>query len=80
MYKKLTITIDEQVYEGLYATIGARRISRFIEELVRPHVLVPDLDAEYAAMAQDEASEAAALEWSEALIGDGFAEVAHETW
>ncbi|MCC6756325.1 MAG: addiction module antitoxin [Solirubrobacterales bacterium] len=55
-------------------------IDRFIEELVRPHVLVPDLDAEYAAMAQDEASVAAALEWSEALIGDGFAEVARETW
>jgi len=36
MQKKLTITIDEQVYEGLHAVIGRRRISRFIEDLVRP--------------------------------------------
>lgn len=80
MYKKLTITIDEQVYDGLYATVGARRISRFIEELVRPHVLGPDLEADYAAMAQDEVGEAVALEWAEALIGDGFTEDTHETW
>jgi len=32
MQKKLTITIDEQVYEGLYAVVGRRRISRFIED------------------------------------------------
>ena len=39
MQKKLTITLDAQVYEGLHRMIGARRISRFIESLVRPHVL-----------------------------------------
>lgn len=76
MQKKLTITIDETVYNGLYKTIGPRRISRFIEELVRPHVLYPDLDAAYAAMAQDEEREAEALEWSEAFVG----EVSNETW
>nr|NIO71365.1 addiction module antitoxin [Anaerolineae bacterium] len=38
MQKKLTITIDEQVYEGLHAVIGRGRISRFIEDLVRPYV------------------------------------------
>ena len=36
MQKKLTITIDVEVYEGLYATVGPRHISHFIEELVRP--------------------------------------------
>ncbi len=44
MHKKLTITIDEKVYKGLYNTIGRRRISRFIEELVRPHVTSESLD------------------------------------
>jgi predicted CopG family antitoxin len=70
MRKKLTITIDEQVYKGLHEVVGQRRISRFIEDLVRPHVLSPDLEVAYAEMAQDEAREAAALEWAEATIGD----------
>jgi len=48
MQKKLTITIDQEIYEGLYAVVGPRKISRFIEELVRPYVIQPDLDAAYA--------------------------------
>lgn len=70
MQKKLTITIDEEVYQGLHSTIGRRRISRFIEELVRPHVTAQSLEAAYAEMAQDEEREARALEWAEATIGD----------
>ena len=70
MQKKLTITVDERVYEGLYAVVGRRRISRFIERLVRPHVLLPDLEAAYREMAEDEERETEALEWSEATIGD----------
>ena len=35
MHKKLTITIDEKVYEGLYATIGEGKISQFIENLLK---------------------------------------------
>ena len=68
MPKKLTITLDEAVYDGLYRVVGPRRISRFIERLVRPHVL--DLDAAYAAMAEDEEREAGAQAWSESLVGD----------
>ena len=71
MLKKLTITIDEELYNGLYEFVGPRRISRFIEDLIRPHVLYPDLDAAYAEMARDEAREGEALEWVEALIADG---------
>jgi hypothetical protein len=54
MQKKLTITVDAAVYEGLYRTVGPRRISQFIEDLVRPHVLDEDLEAAYAQMAADE--------------------------
>ena len=75
MQKKLTISIDEKVYEGLHAVIGRRRISKFIEDLVRPHVLYPELEAGYQQMAQDEEREAEALEWAEATVGD----VADET-
>ncbi len=74
MQRKLTITIDERVYAGLYEVIGPRQISRFIEDLVRPHVLPADLEAAYAEMARDEAREAEALAWAEATLGDA----AHE--
>jgi predicted CopG family antitoxin len=70
MHKKLTITIDEQVYEALHTVVGPRSISGFIEELVRPHVMSPDLEAAYAEMARDEEREAEALEWAEATVGD----------
>ena len=70
MQKKLTITIESRVYEGLHRVVGRRRISQYIEKLVRPHVIGPDLEASYRAMAADEAREAGALEWSEGTIGD----------
>jgi hypothetical protein len=75
MQKKLTITIDERVYEGLHSVVGRRRISRFIEALVRPHVMGADLEDGYRQMAQDEAREAEALAWAESTIED----VADET-
>jgi predicted CopG family antitoxin len=70
MQKKLTITIDERVYEGLQTVVGRGKISQFIEVLVRPHVLKQDLESAYEAMAADETREAEALEWSEATVGD----------
>jgi hypothetical protein len=70
MSKKLTITLDELVYEGLHSVIGRRRISRFIESLARPHVVAEDLEAGYRRMASDEAREAEALEWAEGTCGD----------
>jgi siroheme synthase (precorrin-2 oxidase/ferrochelatase) len=75
MQKKLTITVDERVYNGLRTVVGKRRISRFIEALVRPYVVGKDLEVAYQQMAQEEAREADALEWAEATSGD----VADET-
>ena len=70
MHKKMTITLDEAVYDGLYRTIGKRHMSQFIENLVRPHVLDTALDNGYRAMAADTGRETDALEWSNALAGD----------
>jgi len=75
LQKKLTITLDERVYAGLHSIVGRRRISRFIESLVRPHVLGKDLEAAYKQMAREEVCEAEALEWAEGTIAD----VADET-
>lgn len=70
MHKRMTITLDETVYEGLNRTIGKRQMSQFIEDLLRPHVLDTSLDAGYQAMAADIARETEAQDWSAALIGD----------
>ncbi len=80
MQKKLTITVEESIYNGLYAVVGKRKISRFIESLVRSHILAEDLDplrlsAGYRAMALDTDREREALAWTEGTIGD----VANET-
>jgi hypothetical protein len=49
MSKKLTITVDAEVYDGLHSVI-CRRISRFLNDLARPHVAGQDLSPGYAAM------------------------------
>jgi hypothetical protein len=69
MQKKLTTTINQRVYDSLHAAIGRRRISRFIENLVRPHVVGAALDEAYRQMAADESREAEALDWAEDTIG-----------
>lgn len=70
MHKKLTITVDEDVYKGLHRVVGRQRISQFIETLVRPHVLPEDLLAAYRDMAGEEEREAEAHAWAEATAGD----------
>ena len=70
MTKKLTLTVSDEVYEGLHRVIGRRRISRFIDGLASAHVVNADLARAYREMAAQEEAEAEALEWSEALIGD----------
>ena len=70
MQKKLTVTIDEEVYNGLRTVIGPRKISRFIEELVRPHVVKQDMYSAYKKMAADEVRESEAFEWIEGTFGD----------
>ena len=54
----------------MYRKVGPRKIARFIQEIVRPHVLDADLESEYEEMARDEMRERAAEEWSEAILDD----------
>lgn len=70
MHKRMTITLDEAVYDGLYRRVGKRRMSQFIEDLLRPHVLDTSLDDGYRAMATDTEREAEAMQWCNALAGD----------
>jgi predicted CopG family antitoxin len=70
MAKKLTITVEDEVYAGLHSIVGRRRISRFLNDLARPHVLSRELAEGYRSMAADEERERDAEEWIENLTGD----------
>jgi hypothetical protein len=67
MQKKLTLSIDAEIYEALHKMAGKRKIGRFIENLVRPHIA--SLEARRAQSDQT----AKPLPWSgasETLFGD----------
>jgi hypothetical protein len=80
MTKKLTITVSDEVYEGLHRRIGPRRISRFIDDLARSHVLEKpetfrgSLADAYWAMAADE------HDWTESLIGETLPDEDFSDW
>ncbi|MFA7496562.1 MAG: addiction module antitoxin [Acidithiobacillus sp.] len=70
MHKKMTISLDESVYDGLHRTVGRRHMSQYIEDLLRPHVLDTALDDGYKAMAADQVRETEAQAWCNALLAD----------
>jgi predicted CopG family antitoxin len=73
MHRKLTITIADDVYRGLHHKVGRGEISRFIENLVRPHVVTDsELEAAYREAAQDAEAEREALEWIEAGVDEAL--------
>ena len=71
MTKKLTISIDDRVYDGLHAVIGRGGIGKFLEDLGRPFVLTDSLAGGYEEMSADKDRDAEADEWCENLAGDG---------
>ncbi|MEA2870878.1 MAG: hypothetical protein QOH67_854 [Hyphomicrobiales bacterium] len=76
MTKKLTITVSDEVYEGLHRRIGRRKISRFIDDIAREHVVEQpevfrgSLADGYREMAADEEAEKEAHEWIESNMGE----------
>jgi len=77
MNRKLTITISEAVYLGLYRMVGRRGISGFLEELARPHVAAQEMEASYREMAADQGREQDAMAWSEGVVGDSAPAAPH---
>jgi hypothetical protein len=69
--RKLTISIDDRVYDGLHAIIGRGNIAKFLENLARPFVVPDSLTAAYTEMSKDAIRNAEADEWCEALAADG---------
>ncbi|HJW86009.1 MAG TPA: hypothetical protein VJ440_05200 [Candidatus Brocadiaceae bacterium] len=70
MQRKLTITVDAEVYEALRKAVAPRKISKFVEGLVRPHVVRPNLELAYSQMSKDKKREAEALDWAEMTFED----------
>jgi hypothetical protein len=62
MQKKLTLSINAEIYEALHKMAGKRKIGRFIESLVRPYI--ESLDGSKERLAQGEDQEAAVLPWT----------------
>ncbi len=74
--RKLTISIDDRVYDGLHAMLGRGKIGKFLEELARPYVVKDRLGESYAQMAADADLEAEAREWVDEFADDPH----HEAW
>ncbi len=72
MTRKLTISIDDRVYDGLHAIVGRGNIGKFLEDLARPFVVTDSLSAAYAEMSADKTRDAEADEWCESLAADGL--------
>ena len=68
MSRKLTILIEDSIYEGLHRVVGRGSISKFIENLARPYVVENDLGAQYREAAHDAVREREARAWTEGLI------------
>ena len=68
MQKRMTITLDETVYDGLMRVVGRGKVSQFLESLARPHVLDASMDDGYRAISNDTQREAS--EWINGLIVD----------
>lgn len=71
--RKLTISIDDRIYDGLHAVVGQGHIGKFLEDLARPFVLPASLSAAYTEMSADKLREAEADQWCEALTSDADA-------
>ena len=67
---KITISLHDNIVNGLHEKIGRGRISQFIEQLIKPYFIDSALEAAYREMKKDADREAEAEMWSESLIGD----------
>ena len=72
MRKRLTLTIDQDVYERLRKASGKRNTSGFIEDLLRQHVIRPHLEASHTSIAKDEPRQTAAAAWKKAAMDPLF--------
>jgi predicted CopG family antitoxin len=74
MPHQITITVSDEVYQGLQTVAGNRTISEYLVELTRPILPQSSLEAAYRDMSLDDERESEAAEWTEALVHDSLAD------
>lgn len=67
--KKVTLMLDEQVYDALRAKVGGRGIGAYLSKLARPHIVKDEIEAGYMAMANDKEYNKEADQWIEGVRG-----------
>ncbi|MGH7812780.1 MAG: addiction module antitoxin [Candidatus Binataceae bacterium] len=67
--RKLTITVEDAVYRGLYRVVGRRNISRFLNDLARPAVVRDRVKSTAALRAKRRESEAELAHYVERMAG-----------
>lgn len=76
MRKKLTLSIDEQVYKDLHLLLPNRKISEFVESSIQERIekmkKEDPMEEGFKMMAKDKKREEDALECSEAGTGEGL--------
>lgn len=74
MSRKITLTLDDELYEGLRQRAGSGDVKELIEDLLRSVAREAELEAGYRAMAADAEREREALEWIEAAPDEALDE------
>ena len=72
MSRQLTLTVSEELYQGLQAAAGNRTMSELIEDLARPIVAESSLEVSYREMSADVERECEANAWAEGLVEDSL--------
>ena len=85
MGKSLTVTLSDEVYDGLHRRVAPEHIGAFIDGLARPHVVEPPegtpewdawMKAQYRAQAAEEAANPALAheirDWCDAGLDEGL--------
>lgn len=81
MQKKLTISIDDEIYAALYRNVGPGKISRFIADAIRPRLKLANSVREgYRRMGKDAGWMKDAGEWVDSFVDDGLPESAETKW
>lgn len=84
MQKQITLNIDENLYNSLYQQFDNKKISEFIENLLKNMLILNKPNTEYIddyqAMASDKERELLANEWVNGLVLDGKKDWDNEAW
>ena len=78
--KKVTLMLDSDIYDSLKSKAGERGIGAYMSNLVRPLIVVADIDSGYKALSQDASARKESREWLENMNEPLSADDEKEVW